>query len=48
MSNCWSNYKSGFFDELVDTKGTPRHAATTLYDYLGNLSTEELATRRFQ
>lgn len=46
MTNCWSKYKSGFYDELVDSTGEPRRAATTLFNYLGDLSTEELATRK--
>jgi uncharacterized circularly permuted ATP-grasp superfamily protein len=46
MTNCWSKYKSSFYDELVDSTGEPRRAATTLFNYLGDLSTEELATRK--
>lgn len=46
MSNCWSNYKSDFYDELIGLNGQPRSAASTLVNYLGSLSSEELATRK--
>ena len=46
MSNCWSEYTSDFYDELVDANGQPRHAADTLFHYLGKLSADELATRK--
>ncbi len=42
MSSCWSGYHSKFHDELVSPDGTPRQAATAFFDYLGNLSSEEL------
>ena len=46
MSSCWSNYKSDFHDELLDTDGKPRLAATALFNYLDNLSNEDLVARK--
>lgn len=46
MVNCWSNYNTNFYDELVSSNGEPRQAATTLFNYLANLSTDDLATRK--
>lgn len=46
MSNCWSSYHSEFHDEIVDSNGEPREAAVALFDYLKNMSADELAARK--
>jgi len=46
MTTCWSNYESQFHDELLQSNGEPRAAATALFQYLENLSAEELAARK--
>ena len=46
MTTCWSNYTSQFHDELLHSNGKPRLAATALYQYLKNLSDDELAARK--
>ena len=46
MASCWSHYDSQFYDELIDSNGKPRSAASALYHYLENLTSEELLARK--
>ena len=46
MASCWSSYESQFYDELIDSDGKPRSAASALYHYLENLTSEELLARK--
>jgi len=46
MSSCWGKYRSEFHDELLDENGKPRQAAVALFNYLDNLSNEELKARK--
>lgn len=47
MENLSNNYQSGdFFDELIDSKGQPRPPAKQLFNYLNNLSEDELEKRK--
>jgi len=46
MTSCWSNYHSPVYDELIDANGKPRDAAVALFNYLDNLSNDELIARK--
>ena len=44
--DCWADYASEFYDELVNSDGEPRNAAVALFNYLASLSGDELAARK--
>lgn len=47
MKNNFLNYEtSGFYDEIVDPSNNPRKGSEIIFDYLNNLSTEELILKQ--